>query len=76
MRKCFACDKKLENNPPIIKTIDGQYVFVGRGCWHKIKKTGEIGYQPPLGGPRLWIVPIGPTQKELGDIRYKVELKY
>jgi hypothetical protein len=35
-------------------TVDGQRVFVGDDCYNRIATSGESGYQPPLGGPRLW----------------------
>ena len=54
MRKCFACNKKLSPNPYLVDTKDNQHVFVGSDCFRKIKKSGELGYQPPLGGPRLF----------------------
>ncbi len=54
--KCFACDKPLGKNPKLVDTRDGQMVFVGSDCARKVKEAGESGYQPPLGGPRLYLV--------------------
>jgi hypothetical protein len=51
--KCFACDRKL-NRPRVADTRDGQTVFVGADCYRKIEAAGEVGYQPPKGGPRLY----------------------
>jgi hypothetical protein len=54
--KCFACDKKLGKNPVLVDTRDAQTVFVGRECFKLIKASGDKGYQPPKGGPRLWTI--------------------
>ena len=75
MRKCFACDKKLGINPAIADTKDDQYVFVGTDCYQKIKKAGAEGYQPPLGGPRLWVLPKGLSQRELNYIHQKAKAR-
>jgi hypothetical protein len=56
--RCFACDRPLK--PGRIHwadTRDGQLVHVGLECWRKIALAGDEGYQPPLGGPRLFLVP-------------------
>lgn len=52
--KCFACDKKLKGRGYLIDTRDNQTAVVGPGCFKKIRESGEAGYQPPLGGPRLY----------------------
>jgi hypothetical protein len=52
MRTCFACGKKLGRNPYHASTSDGQSVEIGSEC---IKKIGPDGYQPPQGGPRLFL---------------------
>lgn len=56
MRKCFACDRKLGRNPALVDTRDGQIVNVGSECFKLIKIAGEVGYQPPQGGPRLFLL--------------------
>ena len=33
----------------------GQIQYVGPECFRKIKAAGSAGFQPPLGGPRLYI---------------------
>ena len=71
MTKCFACNRKLGINPPVADTRDDQRVFVGSDCYLKIKKAGETGYQPPLGGPKLWTLPKRLTQQQLADLRPK-----
>lgn len=71
MRECFACDRKLGKNPHLADTRDDQTVLVGSECYKLIKKAGEKGYQPPLGGPRLWTIPKGLTQQELAEYRFK-----
>jgi hypothetical protein len=54
--KCFACGKSLNwDNHATVDTRDDQFVSVGPECFRKIKVAGEQGYQPPLGGPRLWL---------------------
>jgi hypothetical protein len=53
--ECFACGKKVGDNPYVADTRDDQIVFVGRECFKLIAAGGEEeGYQPPLGGPRLY----------------------
>lgn len=59
--KCFACGRKFRENSwghivfhPEALTIDGQRVFVGHDCYQRIDAAGPSGYQPPLGGPRLF----------------------
>jgi hypothetical protein len=54
-KRCFACDKKLGKNPALADTRDDQLVFVGTECYKYIKAAGELGYQPPKGGPKLWV---------------------
>ena len=53
MNKCFVCDKKLKQTKYLVITIDGQTVYVGPECFKRIIKTPG-GYQPPLGGPKLY----------------------
>lgn len=54
---CFACDRKLGKNPKMADTRDNQIVYVGINCYKHIEDAGETGYQPPLGGPRLYPLP-------------------
>lgn len=56
MQKCFACGKALELIRLRVDTRDDQIVFVGPDCFRKVQSAGESGYQPPLGGPRLWML--------------------
>lgn len=51
MAKCFACNRKLGKNPYVAVTGDGQRVNVGSQCY---KLIGPEGYQPPMGGPKLF----------------------
>jgi len=51
---CFACGRKLGKSPYLADTRDDQTVYVGSECAKLIKSAGEQGYQPPLGGPRLY----------------------
>ena len=32
-------------------------VLIGRECARKVAKAGDVGWQPPLGGPRLFPMP-------------------
>ena len=55
--KCFACDRRLGRTPALVDTRDGQTVYVGTECYKLIKAAGDTGYQPPTGGPRLYLLP-------------------
>lgn len=53
--KCFACDKRLNiKTQTLAWTLDGQSVSVGPDCYQHVKNGHTAGYQPPLGGPRLY----------------------
>lgn len=54
--KCYACDKPLESllHRHAVETEDGQRQYVGPDCFERVRVAGVIGYQPPLGGPRLF----------------------
>lgn len=54
---CFACGRKLGKSPQLVDTRDDQTVYVGRECYRLIKAAGSNGYQSPLGGPRLFLLP-------------------
>jgi len=54
--RCFACDRPLGRDPRRADTRDGQRVYVGRDCLRKIVAAGEEGYQPPAGGPLLYLL--------------------
>lgn len=56
VKKCFACDRKLGRNPRRADTREDQWVFVGSECYKLIRVAGEAGWQPPLGGPRLYVL--------------------
>lgn len=53
---CFACDRKLGKNPHYADTHEDQCVVVGSECYKAIQEAGESGWQPPKGGPRLWVL--------------------
>jgi hypothetical protein len=38
----------------LIRCIDEQTAFVGSDCFKKVRAAGAEGYQPPLGGPKLF----------------------
>jgi hypothetical protein len=55
--KCWACGKKFKpgTERKMAITNDGQCVYVGPVCYGYIARAGEReGWQPPLGGPRLY----------------------
>jgi len=54
--KCFACDRSLPKHRKLVDTRDAQTVYVGPECYKKIVQAGAAGYQPPLGGPRLYLL--------------------
>lgn len=53
--KCYACDKKLRTHC-LVMTSDKQVVYVGPDCFKRIKESGKKGFQPLMGGPRLFLV--------------------
>ena len=55
MERCFACGKELKS-PNLVDTRDGQTVYVGPECFAKVREAGESGYQPPKGGPKLYLL--------------------
>lgn len=68
---CFACDRKLrplrDGSRLGVVTADGaQLVYVGSECYRKIEAGWEQGYQPPKGGPRLYLIGKAP-EKETYD---------
>lgn len=52
--RCYACNKPLGARPSFCLTSDDQGQFVGSECVKLILAAGDDGYQPPLGGPRLY----------------------
>ena len=52
--KCFCCDRKLGKFPKLVDTRDGQIVYIGKRCWQSVQEAGSQGYQPALGGPKLY----------------------
>jgi hypothetical protein len=54
--QCFVCERKLGKNPKLVDTRDCQKVFVGSECYKKIKAAGKQGWQPPKGGPKLYLI--------------------
>jgi hypothetical protein len=56
--QCFACSKQFGvKQPREVYTSDPQMQWVGPECFRKVKAAGKAGYQPPLGGPRLFETP-------------------
>jgi hypothetical protein len=54
--RCFACNKPMKGSRHLVACQDDQTAFVGPECFRKIRKSGAAGYQPELGGPRLYII--------------------
>lgn len=54
--RCFACDRKLGKNAKLVDTRDAQTTLVGRECHKHVSAAGEAGWQPPKGGPRLYLL--------------------
>lgn len=65
--KCFACDRKLGKSPQLVDTRDDQTVYVGSECFKLIAAAGKQGYQPPKGGPRLWLLSNGNSNHHNGS---------
>lgn len=57
--KCFACGRKTGKTPQLVDTRDDQLVYVGSECFKLIQSAENQGYQPPHGGPRLWLIQRG-----------------
>ena len=55
---CFACGRPLRgrNGAYLVDTRDAQTAYVGADCFKKIRSMGDEGWQPPLGGPRLYLL--------------------
>lgn len=65
--RCFACGRKLGNNPYVAITSDeAQLVFVGSECY---KNIGLQGWQPPKGGPKLYRGKFSPSGELLEVVR-------
>jgi len=69
--KCYACGRNLGKTPKLVDTRDSQLVYVGRECFKLIKAAGESGYQPPTGGPRLYLVQNGQRLTDKQVLRLK-----
>lgn len=62
--RCFACDRVIRRTTPLLAdTRDDQVVHVGPECLRKVEAAGDSGYQPPLGGPRLY--PVAALSQEM-----------
>lgn len=52
---CFACGRPMRGKSyPAQVEREDTVVHVGPDCASHIKAAGNAGYQPPLGGPRLF----------------------
>lgn len=55
MENCFACGRQIRRVSHALTSLDEQTVYVGPCCFAKAKNAGLTGYQPPKGGPRLYM---------------------
>jgi hypothetical protein len=55
---CFACDRPIigKVKHKAITSDGAQIVPIGSECFKEIVQGGILGWQPPKGGPRLFIV--------------------
>lgn len=51
----------------LVTCADDQTAFVGPECFKKIRAAGDDGYQPPLGGPRLYLIEVKSNRAALLD---------
>jgi hypothetical protein len=63
--QCYACDKVIRRRGYLVGCQDDQTVYVGPECFRHIKAAGANGYQPALGGPRLYLLAYTKHAKEL-----------
>lgn len=61
--RCFACNREIKTmvyeKTYMDVLVDGENttVRVGMECYRKVRKMDKHGgYQPPLGGPKLFLV--------------------
>lgn len=66
-RYCFACDRPLKAGGYLVGCQDDQTVYVGALCLSQIKNAGKKGYQPPKGGPRLFLLAYTKHKSALGS---------
>jgi hypothetical protein len=67
-KKCFACDKTITAGVIDVETLsikpqgimvdtrDDQLVEIGPECYRRVRAAKDEGYQPPKGGPRLYLI--------------------
>lgn len=53
---CYACGRPLRGRGRLVGCKDDQAVYVGSDCFRMIRNAGTEGYQPPRGGPRLYLL--------------------
>jgi len=59
-QRCFACGRRLVRPRPVYLTDrladGGSYVVqVGPECFGLARQAGAAGFQPPRGGPRIYV---------------------
>ena len=66
---CFACGRPLLGLVlRRVDTRDDQTVFVGPECFQKVARADEAGYQPPRGGPRLYLLRARRLRKRVEEL--------
>lgn len=79
--RCFACDRKLGKSPAAVTTKETNggrllQVMVGRECFKHVEQAGPSGWQPPAGGPRLYLLEgVQVRSDKVYDSRQKRSLK-
>ena len=75
-KKCYACGRGFtaDENRVLVDTHEDQAVFVGRECYRHIVASGENGWQPPKGGPRLWTMTLN-RSKYFDHLRVQAGMK-
>ena len=68
---CFACDRQLGKQTPKEARVFGEstIVWVGSECFKHIQLAGKVGWQPPLGGPKLFDASIPLVCGDCGQIK-------
>lgn len=71
--RCFVCGRRLGRNPLLVTCADEQDVFVGSECAKLIERAGAAGYQPPDGGPRLYVLAHDPKGCPTFDVGARLD---
>lgn len=69
--RCFACGRPMLH-PRLVDTRDAQTVYVGRCCGARVTAAGDRGYQPKLGGPRLYALVVHWCRNKLPESQRRI----